>query len=182
MNTDRDRNIDDLELALALRRLADHADVPPPDPAREAALMAAFDEAQARSTRSESKRAYWGMASLAAAAIVLIAVGLGPMLSQRGVSGHLTGRHTSSIDATASHPAVSSRGVPSDLQPPSDFVMVPGAAALPDMESGSLVRMDLPVSMLPSLGVTPPAGSKAKVRADLIVGQDGLTRAVRLVN
>jgi anti-sigma factor RsiW len=180
MDKDHDSDIDDLELALALRRLADHADVPPPDPAREAALMAAFDQAQGR--RRESKREYWGMAGLAAAATVLIAVGLWPELSDRSASKHLTGRHTSSIDATVSHPAVSSRGVPSDLQPPSDFVIVPGAAALPDMESGSLVRMDLPVSMLPSLGVTPPAGSKARVRADLIVGQDGLTRAVRLVD
>ena len=38
------------------------------------------------------------------------------------------------------------------------------------------------VSMLPSLGVTPPPGAVARVKADVIVGQDGLTRAVRLVN
>jgi hypothetical protein len=177
MNTDHDRNIDDLELALALRRLADRADVPPPDPVREAALMAAFDEARstrvARSRqapvalqdqRRQSKRAWWGMGGVAVAAATLIVVGLGPVARQRSES---------------KPPVVSER---SESNPPSDFVMVPGAAALPDMESGSLVRMDLPVSMLPSLGVTPPAGSKAKVRADLIVGQDGLTRAVRLVN
>jgi hypothetical protein len=50
------------------------------------------------------------------------------------------------------------------------------------MESGSLVRMDLPVSVLPSLGVTPPTGGATTVKADLVIGQDGLTRAVRLVN
>jgi hypothetical protein len=63
-----------------------------------------------------------------------------------------------------------------------DFVVVPGAAGLPPMESGTLVRLDLPVSVLPSLGVTPPATSHATVKADLVIGQDGLTRAVRLVN
>jgi hypothetical protein len=42
--------------------------------------------------------------------------------------------------------------------------------------------MDVPVSMLPSLGVTPPATGRATVTADLVIGQDGLTRAVRLVN
>jgi len=68
------------------------------------------------------------------------------------------------------------------LEPPNDFVIVPGADRLPRMESGSLVRMDLPVSMLPSLGVAPPAGRMTVVTADLIVAQDGLPRAVRLVN
>jgi hypothetical protein len=42
--------------------------------------------------------------------------------------------------------------------------------------------MDLPVSLLPSLGVMMPTGRVTVVKADLIVGQDGLTRAVRLVN
>jgi hypothetical protein len=166
-------NVDDLELALALRRLADSSEVPPQDPARAAALMAAFDAAQAARARVPQGRHYWGMAGLAAAATVLIAVGLWP---------GLTGRHHSSNDATASHKPVSSRGVRSEPQPPSDFVTVPGAAALPPMESGSLVRMDLPVSLLPSLGVMPPSTSAGKVWADLIFGQDGLPRAVRLVN
>ena len=60
--------------------------------------------------------------------------------------------------------------------------MVPGAMALPEIESGSLVRIDLPVSALPALGVMPPSGAVARVKADLILGQDGLPRAVRLVN
>ena len=37
---------------------------------------------------------------------------------------------------------------------------MPGAATLPAMESGSLVRMDVPVSMLPSLGLTPPQANR----------------------
>jgi hypothetical protein len=125
-------------------------------------------------TRSRS-RVYLGMAGLATAATLLIAIGLAPLRA---------GRHGTPPGGNTARTPVSSvlRDVPPDPRPPSEFVMVPGAAALPPMESGSLVRMDVPVSMLPSLGVTPPANSVARVRADVIVGQDGLARAVRLVN
>lgn len=178
MTNEYGNNVGDLDLALALRRLADTADVPPIDPRREAALMAAFDAALAeRTTPRRERLPYWGMAGLATAATLLIAVVLGPVR---------TGRHgTPTGGDQATHrplPSSSLRGVQIEPQPPNEFVMVPGAAALPPMESGSLVRMDVPVSMLPSLGVTPPANPGTQVRADVIVGQDGLARAVRLVD
>jgi len=165
--TDYEDDIDDRDLALGLRRLAADTVVPPIDPQREAALMAAFDAAQLLRTAPRTGRvAYWGMAGLATAATLLIAVGLAPV---RGA------RHRAQSPATV-------RDLPGDQPPAREFVLVPGAASLPRMESGSLVRMDVPVSMLPSLGITPPADRMAKVRADVIVGQDGLARAVRLVD
>jgi len=167
----QDSDIEDLDLALALRRLANASEPPPIDPQREAALMAAFD-----ATRHEIpvSRPYWGMAGLAAAAAILIAVTL---------PGR-AGRHGDPFDGMAAREPLpsSSRGVQPDPLPPMEFVLVPGAAGLPPMESGSLVRMDIPVSMLPSLGLPPPAASVTAVRADVIVGQDGLKRAVRLVD
>lgn len=167
---EHESDIEDLDLALALRRLADASEPPPIDPRREAALMAAFET---RQTRLPVRQPYWGMAGLAAAAAVLIAV-LVPIRAGRG--GHPSG------DSALHKPLLlQSRPVQLEMAPP-EFVLVPGAAALPAMESGSLVRMEVPVSMLPSLGLTPPAGSGAVVKADLIVGQDGLTRAVRLVD
>jgi hypothetical protein len=64
-----------------------------------------------------------------------------------------------------------------------EFVPWPGVAALPAFESGDLVRTELPVSVLPVLGFEVPAGPAAgTVTADLLVGQDGLVRAVRLAN
>ena len=172
-----EHSVDDRDLALALRRLDDAAVVPGPDPAREAALMAAFDAARRQRPSVPGGRQYWYMAGLAAAAAILMVAGLGPAL---------TGRHGAPLDAgQASHRPLPSlfRGVQPEPQPPSEFVLVPGAATLPEMESGSLVRMDVPVAMLPSLGLTPPAANRTTaVRADLIVGQDGLPRAVRLVN
>jgi hypothetical protein len=158
------------ELAKALRRLNDATVPPPVDPARETALMAAFDAASApprgrgnRGVRRMTRRGYWPMVGLAAAAAVLVAIAL-----PRGSAGH-----------RAAGPPSSSRDVQVGV---SEFVAVPGAASLPPIESGSLVRVDLPISVLPSLGVTPPATSVVTVKADLVIGQDGLTRAVRLVN
>lgn len=169
--------IDDLDLALALRRLADSVDVPPIDPAREDALLAAFDAAAAHRAAPRPRRSiYWGMAGLATAAALLIAVGLAPVRA---------GRHGAPLggNSVSQKPLSSSlRGVPLEPILPNEFVIVPGAAALPPMESGELVRMDVPVSLLPALGVVPPATSAERVKADLIVGQDGLPRAVRLVD
>lgn len=176
---EHERDVDDLDLALALRRLADTAEVPPVDGRREAALLAAFDAAVAEgaATRRSSRLPYWGMAGLATAAALLIGIGLAPVRA---------GRHgTPTGGEQATHkplPSSSLRGVQLEPQPPNEFVMVPGAAALPPMESGSLVRMDVPVAMLPSLGFAPPANLVTRVRADVIVGQDGLARAVRLVD
>src|SRR5688572_1155418 len=158
--TERHDNIDDLDLALALRRLDNAVDVPPIDPKREAALMAAFDAAMAGAAAPRrSRRPYWAMAGLATAATLLIAAGIGPVRA---------GRHGTPPGGTpVLHKPVSSspRGVPHEPEPPSELVMVPGAAALPPMESGELVRMFVPVSMLPSLGMAPPTSSVTRVRA-----------------
>src|SRR6266542_3058399 len=76
----------------------------------------------------------------------------------------------------------SARKLPPVIRP-QGFVAVPAAAALPQFESGVIVRMSLPVTALPSYGVDiSPASSDAPVEADVLVGQDGRARAIRLVN
>jgi len=62
-----------------------------------------------------------------------------------------------------------------------EFVPWPGAESWPQFESGELVRIALPVSVLPSLGLLPPAAEVRVVQADVLVAQDGFARAVRLV-
>ena len=158
------------DLADALRRLNAAAVVPPADPSRETALMAAFDAAHA-SQPAPHRRDYWHLAAFAAAAAVLIAVGIAPAPAGR--------QSPPSGGSTASHTPPPARDV--RLEPPNEFTIVPGAAGLPAMESGTLVRMDVPVAMLPSLGLAPPAGRASIVKADFIVAQDGLPRAVRVV-
>jgi hypothetical protein len=63
-----------------------------------------------------------------------------------------------------------------------EFVAWPGAAALPEFESGELVRTTLPVTVLPLLGIPPAdAPGDGHVLADVLYGQDGQPRAVRVV-
>ena len=65
---------------------------------------------------------------------------------------------------------------------PAGFVELPGTAALPAFESGAIVRMELPVASLPAYGVDISAGgANQPVEADVLVGQDGRARAIRLV-
>jgi hypothetical protein len=62
------------------------------------------------------------------------------------------------------------------------FMMLPVAAGLPALESGLIVRVDVPVSALPSYGVEVVTdSSKSQVQADLLIGQDGQPRAIRFV-
>jgi hypothetical protein len=63
-----------------------------------------------------------------------------------------------------------------------DFVALPGAVGLPTFESGRIVRVDLPVSSLPAYGMElVPDAAHTEVQADVLVGQDGQARAIRLV-
>jgi hypothetical protein len=67
--------------------------------------------------------------------------------------------------------------------PSVEFVTLPGAASLPRFESGSIVRVDLPLSSLAAYGVDiSTSGGKGPVKADVLVGQDGEPRAIRLVS
>jgi len=63
------------------------------------------------------------------------------------------------------------------------FVALPTAASLPRLESGRIVRLQLPMALLRPYGfdVVPEAASRL-VEADVLVGQDGEPRAIRLVD
>ena len=85
--------------------------------------------------------------------------------------------------ATKPRPHRTVRSRPSRFVAAEGFVMLPAAANLPPFESGEIVRMELPVTSLPAYGleIAPDARRRA-VEADLLVGQDGQARAIRLVN
>jgi hypothetical protein len=71
---------------------------------------------------------------------------------------------------------------PSLTAGPAGFVALPGAAGLPDFESGAIVRVELTLASLPAYGVDiSRAARNQPVEADLLVGQDGQPRAIRLV-
>jgi hypothetical protein len=149
-------------LTAGLRALARSVEVEPPSRALEARLLDGFNGFR-RAAPVPAARVAPSRAWMAAAAVLLVA-GLG-FLWQR-------------TDGTPS----STPGNPPRAAEVSEFVPWPGAAALPAFESGQLVRTELPASALPVLGLV-PAGTVVgnTVTADVLVGQDGLARAVRLV-
>jgi hypothetical protein len=64
-----------------------------------------------------------------------------------------------------------------------EFMALPAADRLPGFESGMIVRVELPVSSLPAYGLEiVPDAARTPVRADVLVGQDGQPRAIRLVS
>lgn len=71
------------------------------------------------------------------------------------------------------------RVVPASRTTVDDFVALEGAAWLPDFDSGHIVRVDVPLDW--PLAAEPGA-SQSMVEADVLMGQDGLPRAIRLVS
>jgi hypothetical protein len=64
-----------------------------------------------------------------------------------------------------------------------EFVTLPAADRLPGLESGMIVRVELPATSLPAYGFPiMPDSTLRPVTADVLVGQDGQPRAIRLVN
>ena len=63
-----------------------------------------------------------------------------------------------------------------------EFMEIPGASGLPALESATIVRTELPVSVLPTYGVDiAPNSGRWAIEADLLIGQDGQARGIRLI-
>lgn len=188
--------------------LAAEARMPPESATRiEQQLLKAFDERGAVAQPTPSIRV-WRSWLAAAAALVLIVGSLAvwrlkpvtvnsvmtggePSVSVKPstalpVEVPVTPKSSASMGATTftrPHRSAGARGSRSSgVIRPAGFVQLPGAAALPAFESGEIVRMDIPVASLPAYGIDISSGSGDRpVEADLLIGQDGLARAIRLV-
>jgi hypothetical protein len=165
---------DENEIVEALRRLGAAIEVPPPNPARERALLSAFDAR--RTSRANGGRRVWMTAAATLTGIVLALdwFALSAHLRQ-GYGGHGVPRVDPAPlhgpDQAALYDAVDLTG----------FVPWPGADAWPPLERGEVLRVDLPAAALPALGFAAPPSVVSVVPADIVVGQDGFARAVRLV-
>lgn len=184
-------------MSTALKRLDATMAVPPQDPRQEEALLAKFDDRWAR-TPAAKHRPIW--ARLAAAG-VLAAASLTWHLARRPQPGAVDDPPPTTIaevETRAVEPApptvegpaliaLEASGTAVDQMQTDasfeavDFVVWPGATAWPPFESGQLIRVDLPVDLLPALGFAEPESEVVVVQADVLVGQDGFARAVRLV-
>lgn len=145
-------DLPDPRLRDALERLRATVRVPAHDPAREQTLLRAFD----RSGAARSRR---------------------PFVMAMALSGAVV---TLAIIAAPPAPPASPAGARQVRDPLAEFVAWPGAEAYPTLESASVVRVHLPAGVIAALGLATGTDSASLVPADLLVGQDGLTRAVRL--
>jgi hypothetical protein len=154
MNEQRER-----ALREGLKALADSTRDQRAGPRVEAAVLAAMKGTADRrigADRSEGRAG--GFFALAAAAALVIASASGAWLASR----------VERPGPAAVHPT--------------GFVEIPGAAALPPIESGSIIRIALPIGALPQYGLAIPGDVvSGQVDAELLVAQDGVPRAIRLV-
>jgi len=111
---------------------------------------------------------------IAAAAAAMLAILAGWWL----LSGPPPSRTAAGNGATLSNPAP---GNPPRTVSISGFVPLPGAEVLPAFESGAIVRVEIPLPLLPAYGIdVTPDVRDGPVPADLLVAQDGWPRAIRL--
>lgn len=175
-------------------------------------LLEVFAERQPAGTSAVAvgRSSGWGRWRSAAAALLMIGGSTAVWLSTRAqpVLDHSTSRDDVRADVRTSQPpptAITDADRPSTapvaagnhrrrttrarmapaspVVQPVGFVTLPGAAGLPDFESGQIIRMEIPLASLPTYGIEiQPDAQGTPVAADLLVGQDGQARAIRLVH
>ena len=153
------------ELTSGLKALAGLTSPAQPPAEMEQRLLNAFTGMHARTSRARVYSRVWR----AAAAALLVASGLGTWMASK-VPPDLSNGAARQGDASAARGAFD------------DFMPLPVASGLPALESGVIVRIELPVAALPRYGVAIPDTSRRELQADLLVGQDGQPRAIRFLN
>ncbi len=78
--------------------------------------------------------------------------------------------------------AASRNELPQETDRLAGFIPLPAAGGLPGFDSGMIVRVSIPTASLPAYGLAITPESSRTVNADLLVGQDGQARAIKLVS
>jgi hypothetical protein len=192
------------DLTVALRVLSAEAQTWSASPQIAKRLRAGFEGHHATSVPSpawEPQTGRWRYA-LAIAAVVALAAWIGSraprppatpvtaaspapapaVATPPATAPSLAGLHSTARPAASPRRGSRQRAAPAPRVRSFEFVTLPTAVGLPDLESGSVVRIQVPVGALPGYGVNVISnGSKTTVEADVLVGQDGQPRAIRLV-
>jgi hypothetical protein len=147
----------DVELAQLRAALRD-VEAPPPD---EAALRARFRAQRVRAQNVERAGGRWKAPLAAAAAVVLVVGGVVAAVALRG-------DRTVPVPIAAEPPVAEPLAVAA-FQPLSSRSLSPSSAY-------SVVRVRIPLS---AFAVVPGTEQDGSIEADLLVGEDGLARAIR---
>jgi hypothetical protein len=146
----------------------------------ETYLMSAFRRrAGRRRVQAWATAAGVGVIAAAVAAVLWVAQ---PILKRAPVSGHISDRSVASAPAIGDSAAQVQYAVIRSDDVASTFYPLPEADALPPLETAMVVRVRLPLSSLQLMGF--PVSEEAEadpVEADVLLGQDGLARGVRLI-
>jgi anti-sigma factor RsiW len=80
-----------------------------------------------------------------------------------------------------SHRRVTKPPAPAAVSEAGEFIALPYSQSGVPMEQPVIVRMSVPAGTLTSIGVSLPLPPQENVDAELLVGQDGVARAVRIL-
>jgi hypothetical protein len=153
----------DERLTEALREIASEDRCLEPSPAVEHRLLDLF-RAERAARRATRRRRAWALAASAIAAIALTAWFADRMQPR-------------SATIIARDPVVPA---PTGVEIATDYLPLPYSDV--PLESGVIVRLEVPRSALVSFGLAPAdAEVSGTVQADVLVGEDGLARAVRFI-
>jgi hypothetical protein len=158
-------------LSSAMNRLAaECADVQPP-PEVQAAVLVEFDvEFDRKRQRKRRSKGMLAAGTVAACLVAVLVLEYRPLLRRSPHTVYVSGEVR--------------RSFPSDYRPAEEpFVPIPYIAPPAPYERVEVVRMELPVAALIAAGLTVrTADPGARVEAEVLVGQDGRARAVRLIS
>ena len=179
-----------VRLSAAMAVLAERAADFSAPPSVEQAILAELSAVTAHSRR---RWIYAGAAAALAASVAMV-VWLGSAPASKKIEAHLTPPPTTTV-AQVSAPApletmpaaapvkpAPKRRMKPAAKPEAPFIAIPYTLPLDPRERVDVVRMDMPVAALIAAGL--PVGTvdpASHVRTDVLLGQDGRARAVRLV-
>lgn len=160
--TTNDSNQQDPELSAALRALAEDDAKLHASPVVEKRLLA---ELRSISRARHRRRTWLGVSSVAAALLL-------------GIASYVWQIETGQPSDTVLSPAPSEEAI---AEVATEFLPLPYYHV--PMNTGSTVRIEVPATALVSFGLAPSdlRDGAGTVQADVLVGEDGLARAVRFV-
>jgi hypothetical protein len=168
-------NENDQELLESLRSLA--MEGPREAPQRVEERLVTEFRRRARARQIAVWASISGVAAIAAGLVVMMWLGS----SARTHATPAAAQTTVSGNSVVFEPAIIEVPNPSD-ETAMNFYELPEARELPPVENATVVRVELPMSSLRSIGFQiNEARANEAVQADVLLGQDGLARGVRFV-